>query len=69
MSVIKFFLSNYFYDIFKTKFEENKIENQKIFKVNYLMKLLNDHKRGKYFKNELITIMGFQFWYDEVLDS
>ena len=64
-----FFLRNYFYDIFKTKFEENKIENQKIFKVNYLMKLLNDHKRGKYFKNELITIMGFQFWYDEVLDS
>ena len=64
-----FFLRNYFYDIFKIKFEENKIENQKIFKFDYLMKLLNDHKSGKYYKNELVTIMGFQFWYDEVINS
>ena len=63
-----FFLRNYFYDILKLKFEKNKIENQKIFNSDHLIKLLNNHKRGEYFKNELITIMGFQFWYDEVLN-
>ena len=54
---------------FKINFEENKIGSQKIFKFDHLMKLLNDHKNGKYLKNELITLMGFQFWYDEVINS
>ena len=47
----------------------NKYQNLIAIYFPHLMKLLNDHKSGKYYKNELVTIMGFQFWYDEVINS
>ncbi len=62
------FLRNYLEDIFHKTFNEEKIINQCLFKYESLNNMYSLHKSGSYYKKELITLLVFQIWYDEVLN-
>ena len=62
------FLRDYLEDIFNKTFDTKKILEQNLFKIDSLKKIYTLHKSGSYFKKELITLLVFQIWYDEVLE-
>ena len=61
------FLRNYLEEIFIKTFKNKKILNQGLFNNDEIIKIFNIHKKGSYFKKELITILTFQLWYDKIL--
>jgi asparagine synthase (glutamine-hydrolysing) len=63
------FLRHYLEKIFFKTFEKKKILKQGLLNNNEIMKIYNLHKKGSYFKKELITILIFQIWYDQLLKS
>ena len=63
------FLRHYLEGIFFKTFEKKKILKQGLLNNNEIMKIYNLHKKGSYFKKELITILIFQIWYDQLLKS
>ncbi len=61
------FLRNYLEEIFVKTFENKKILKQGLLNNKDIIKIFNLHKKGSYFKKELITILIFQIWYDQIL--
>jgi len=63
-----FYLRNYLKDFFFETFNEENVKNQKIFNSKEIFKLYNDHySQRKYYKNEILTLLSFQTWYNKVL--
>ena len=60
------FLRDYLKDLFYETFEEDKIKNQKIFDYENVLNLYKLHSSGSYYKNQLLPILTFQIWYDQV---
>jgi len=63
-----FFLRKYLKKLFIETFEKNKINNQKIFNYTTILDIFEKHNNGSYLKKELITILTFQIWYDQVIN-
>jgi asparagine synthase (glutamine-hydrolysing) len=63
-----FFLRKYLKKLFIETFEKNKINNQKIFNYTSILDIFEKHNNGSYLKKELITILTFQIWYDQVIN-
>jgi asparagine synthase (glutamine-hydrolysing) len=70
-----FFPSNYYLknnlkDFFLETFNKSKLDQQNIFNYASIIRLLNDHISGtKDYKSELITLLAFQSWYNQVLKT
>lgn len=65
-----FFLKNQLKDFFYSTFSHKKINEQNIFNYNELIKMFEDHLNNKiYKKSELMILLAFQCWYDQVLKS
>ena len=62
-----FFLRSYLKDTFQEIFDEEKINKQGFFDYQKLINIFQLHQKGFYYKNELVTILIFQIWYDKVL--
>ena len=62
------YLRTYLKNFFNTTFEENKIKNQNIFNYGKIYNMFNKHNAGDYYKKELITLLTFQIWYDEIIN-
>ena len=62
------YLRTYLKNLFNTTFEENKIKNQNIFNYEKIYNIFNKHNAGDYYKKELITLLTFQIWYDEIIN-
>ena len=60
------FLRDYLKDLFYETFEESKINNQKIFNYKKVLNLYNLHNDGHYYKNQLLPILTFQIWYNQI---
>ena len=64
------YLKNSLKEFFLETFSKNKLDKQNIFNYEAIMKLFNDHVTGiSYHKSELVTLLAFQSWYDQVLRS
>jgi len=64
-----YYLRNYFNEFLELKLKKENIEKQKIFNFKNVEAMVKKHKDGEYYKNEIISILGFQTWYDEVIKS
>jgi len=61
-----FYLRNYLKNLFIKIFDKEKIQRDKIFNYEEVMSMLKKHNSGQYFKDQLITILSFQIWYDQL---
>jgi asparagine synthase (glutamine-hydrolysing) len=65
-----YYLKNNLKDFFQETFEQSKINNQNILNYKSVIKLFDQHISNiSYNKSELITLLAFQNWYDQVLKS
>jgi asparagine synthase (glutamine-hydrolysing) len=65
-----YYLKNYLKDFFLETFDKNKLNKQNIFNHELIIKLFNEHiSNNGYYKSELITLLAFQTWYDQVLKA
>ena len=60
------FLRDYLKNLFHETFEESKIIDQKIFDYKNVINLYKLHNDGSYYKNQLLPIITFQVWYDQI---
>ena len=64
-----FYLRNYLKDFFFETFNEEDIKKQKIFNLKEVYKLYDDHySKKKYYKNQILSLLSFQAWYNKVLN-
>jgi len=65
-----YFLRNNLKNFFLETFSKTKLDKQNIFNYESIKDLFNKHISGKsYNKSELITLLAFQSWYDQLLKS
>ena len=65
-----YFLGNNLKNFFLETFSKTKLDKQNIFNYESIKDLFNKHISGKsYNKSELITLLAFQSWYDQLLKS
>jgi asparagine synthase (glutamine-hydrolysing) len=65
-----YYLKNDLKDFFLETFDKNKLNKQNIFNYESIIKLFNEHiSNTGYYKSELITLLAFQTWYDQVLKA
>ena len=65
-----YFLRNNLKNFFLETFSKTKLDKQNIFNYESIKDLFNKHITGKsYNKSELITLLAFQSWYDQLLKS
>jgi len=65
-----YYLKNSLKDFFLETFNKEKLDKQNIFNYESVTKLFNKHISNKFYnKLELITLLAFQSWYDQVLKS
>jgi asparagine synthase (glutamine-hydrolysing) len=65
-----YFLRNNLKNFFLETFSKKKLDKQNIFNYESVKDLFNKHISGKsYNKSELITLLAFQSWYDQILES
>ena len=65
-----YYLKNSLKDFFLETFNKTKLNKQNIFNYESVTNLFNKHISNKsYNKSELITLLAFQSWYDQVLRS
>ena len=65
-----YYLKNTLKEFFLDTFNKNKLNKQNIFNYESVTKLFRDHiSDTSYNKSELITLLAFQSWYDQVLKS
>jgi len=65
-----YYLKNSLKDFFLETFNKTKLNKQNIFNYESVTKLFNKHISNKsYNKSELITLLAFQSWYDQVLKT
>lgn len=65
-----YYLKNNLKDFFYETFEQSKINRQNILNYKSVIKLFDQHISNiSYNKSELITLLAFQTWYDQVLES
>lgn len=63
------FIRNYLKNFIKVTFDETTIKQQNIFNYHELMNIYKAHLSGAYFKKEIILILFFQIWYNQVLKA
>lgn len=63
------FIRNYLKNFIKKTFDETTIKQQNIFNYHELMNIYKAHLTGGYFKKEIILILFFQIWYNQVLKA
>jgi asparagine synthase (glutamine-hydrolysing) len=63
------FIRSYLNNFIKDTFDEKTIKSQNIFNYGELINMYKAHLSGGYFKNEIILILIFQIWYNQVLKS
>jgi asparagine synthase (glutamine-hydrolysing) len=63
------FIRSYLNNFIKDTFDEKTIKSQNIFNYEELINMHKAHLSGGYFKNEIILILIFQIWYNQVLKS
>jgi len=63
------FIRSYLNNFIKDTFDEKTIKSQNIFNYEELINMRKAHLSGGYFKNEIILILIFQIWYNQVLKA
>ena len=65
-----YYLKNNLKDFFLETFNKSELDKQNIFNYEVIIKLFEEHlSKMKYHKLELITLLAFQSWYNQVLKS
>ena len=65
-----YYLKNSLKDFFLETFNKTKLDKQNIFNYRSVIRLFKNHiSETSYSKSELLTLLGFQSWYDQVLKS
>jgi asparagine synthase (glutamine-hydrolysing) len=65
-----YYLKNNLKDFFLETFNKSELDKQNIFNYEAVIKLFKEHLSNiKYHKSELITLLAFQSWYNQVLKS
>ena len=65
-----YYLKNSLKEFFLETFNKNKLDKQNIFNYESIKKLFNNHvSETSYHKSELVTLLAFQSWYDQILKS
>ena len=63
------FIRSYLNDFIEETFNEKTIKRQNIFNYDELINIYKSHLSGGYFKNEIILILVFQIWYNQILKA
>ena len=63
------FIRSYLNDFIEETFDETTIKRQNIFNYDELINIYKTHLSGGYFKNEIILILIFQIWYNQILKA
>jgi len=63
------FIRSYLNDFIEETFDETTIKRQNIFNYDGLINIYKKHLSGEYFKNEIILILIFQIWYNQILKA
>jgi asparagine synthase (glutamine-hydrolysing) len=63
------FIRNYLRNFIEEVFDEKTIKKQDIFNYDEIINIYKAHLSGGYFKNEIILILFFQIWYNNVLKA
>ena len=63
------FIRNYLKNFIEEVFDEKTIKKQDIFNYDEIINIYKAHLSGGYFKNEIILILFFQIWYNNVLKA
>jgi hypothetical protein len=63
------FIRSYLNDFIEETFNEKTIKRQYIFNYDELINIYKTHLSGGYFKNEIILILVFQIWYNQILKA
>jgi asparagine synthase (glutamine-hydrolysing) len=63
------FIRSYLTNFIEETFDETTIKRQNIFNYTELINMYKAHLSGGYFKNEIILILIFQIWYNQVLKA
>ena len=65
-----YYLKNSLKDFFLETFNKTKLDKQNIFNYGSVIRLFKNHiSETSYSKSELLTLLAFQSWYDQVLKS
>ena len=65
-----YYLKNSLKDFFLETFNKTKLDKQNIFNYGSVIRLFKNHiSDTSYNKSELVTLLAFQSWYDQVLKS
>jgi asparagine synthase (glutamine-hydrolysing) len=65
-----YYLKNSLKDFFLETFNKTKLDKQNIFNYESIIRLFKDHiSDTSYNKSELVILLAFQSWYDQVLKS
>ena len=65
-----YYLKNTLKHFFLETFDKNKLDKQNIFNYESVIRLFKNHiSDTSYNKSELVTLLAFQSWYDQVLKS
>ena len=65
-----YYLKNSLKKFFIETFNKKKLDKQNIFNYKSIMELFDNHvSDASYHKSELVTLLAFQSWYDQVLES
>ena len=65
-----YYLKNSLKDFFLETFNKTKLDKQNIFNYESIIRLFKNHiSQNSYNKSELLTLLAFQSWYDQVLKS
>ena len=62
------FLRGYLEELFIQNFDKEKLIKQNLFDSDEINNMFKLHKDGKYFKNELISLLMFQIWHEQMIN-